>query len=92
MCVAKERKYGAGNLLRVHGRITVYTVVNPLKKCIAALGRPVCAGMPALIVEAAEQCWQMRSDVHSRVTRQTVTQGVQCREQCQKGTLSIMPA
>jgi hypothetical protein len=51
---SEQRKYGAGNLLGVYGRIAVYAVVDPLQECTAALGRPAPARMPALIVEAAE--------------------------------------
>ena len=50
------------------------------------------AGVPVVVVKTAKQGQQLCSDIHRFVSRQTVTQGVQSRDQSEIAPLAIVPA
>lgn len=61
----KKRKDRTGNLLGIDPGVAMHTFLNPLNEAAPAL-RPRDAGrrMPALIIEAAQQHGQLRTQIN----------------------------
>ena len=85
-------KHRASGFLYIDGGVAMHAIMNTLQKGASIIGHQVRVWMPSLVVETAQQRWQLRSDVYGLIPREAVAQRVQCRQQNQIGPLAVMPA
>ena len=76
----KQRQDRADNVLRIDGHIMSECITDAFKKGISAR-QLVGVRMPAFVVEAAQQQWQLGAEVDRLVTVEAIPQGVQGCEQ-----------
>jgi hypothetical protein len=88
----KLGKHHASGFFYIDAGVAMDTIMDTLKKCAPTLGREVSAWMPSLIIKPTQQWRQLRSNVHSLVSRKAVTQRMQCCQQDQIHPLAVMPA
>jgi len=87
----KHRKYAADNLFGVDSRVAMHAVMDAIEKCRSAAKSCARAGMPALIIEPAQQGRQLRPDTDRFVPLQRVPERMQRRQQNVINFISIVP-